>query len=108
ILDQLRLTGLVTSITGLSAIGAAAILAEAGDLTRFPPARALLKPPGLAPREKLSGPFVGRTKLPEQGRPSLRLAAWRAVWAAKRANPVYAARVTHFTRRRHHNRNAHH
>jgi transposase len=99
VLDELGLTGLVTSITGLSAIGAAAILAETGDLNRFATARALVKHAGLAPREKLSGTFVGRTKLTGQGRPSLRLAAWRAVWGAQRANPVYAARFTHLTKR---------
>jgi len=99
ILDELRLTELVTSITGLSAIGAAAILAEAGDPHRFATARALVKHAGLAPREKLSGTFIGRTKLTGQGRPGLRLAAWRAVWGAQRANPVYAARFTHLTTR---------
>jgi transposase len=99
ILDQLKLTGLVTSITGLSAIGAAAILAETGDLHRFATARALVKHAGLAPREKLSGTFIGRTKLTGQGRPSLRLAAWRAVWGAQRANPVFAARFAHLTTR---------
>jgi hypothetical protein len=57
----------------------------------------LVKHAGLAPREKLSGTFVGRTKLTGQGRPGLRLAAWRAVWGAQRANPVYAARFTHLT-----------
>jgi transposase len=101
VLDQLRLTELVTSITGLSAIGAAAILAETGDPHRFTTARALVKHAGLAPREKLSGTFVGRTKLTGQGRPSLRLAAWRAVWGAQRANPVYAARFGHLTTREH-------
>jgi hypothetical protein len=69
ILDQLQLTGLVTSIPGLSAIGAAASLAETGDPNRFASARALVKHAGLAPREKLSGTFVGRTKLTGQGRP---------------------------------------
>jgi transposase len=101
ILDGLRLTELVTSITGLSAIGVAAILAETGDPHRFATARALVKHAGLAPREKLSGTFVGRTKLTGQGRPSLRLAAWRAVWGAQRANPVYAVRFTHLTTRDH-------
>lgn len=101
ILDQLRLTELVTSITGLSAIGAAAILAETGDPHRFATARALVKHAGLAPREKLSGTFIGHTKLTGQGRPSLRLAAWPAVWGAQRANPVYAARFTHLTTRQH-------
>jgi len=99
ILEDLQLTELVTSITGLSPVGAAAILAETGDPRRFATARALVKHAGLAPREKLSGTFVGRPKLTGQGRPGLRLAAWRAVWGAQRANPVYAARLTHLTSR---------
>jgi transposase len=99
VLDGLGLTELVTSITGLSAIGAAAILAETGDPRRFATARALVKHAGLAPREKLSGTFAGRTKLTGQGRPGLRLAAWRAVWGAQRANSVYRARYQHLTGR---------
>jgi transposase len=101
VLDELGLTGLVTSITGLSPVGAAAILAETGDPRRFATARAMVKHAGLAPREKLSGTFVGRTKLTGQGRPGLRLAAWRAVWGAQRANPVYGARYRHLTGREH-------
>jgi len=101
VLDELELTQLVTSITGLSAVGAAAILAETGDPRRFATARGLVKHAGLAPREKLSGNYVGRTKLTGQGRPRLRVAAWRAVWGAQRANPVYAARYRHLTTREH-------
>jgi transposase len=101
VLDELGLTRLVTSITRLSAVGAAAILAETGDPRRFPSARALVKHAGLAPPEKLSGTFTSRTKLTGQGRPGLRLAAWRAVWGAQRANPVYAARYCHLTSRGH-------
>jgi transposase len=101
VLDELGLTGLVTSITGLSAVGAAAILAETGDPRRFATARALVKHAGLAPREKLSGTFTGRARLTGQGRPGLRLAAWRAVWGAQRANPVYGARYRHLTSREH-------
>jgi transposase len=59
--DELGLTALVTSITGLSPVGAAAILAETGDPRRFATGRALVKHAGLAPREKLSGAFTGRT-----------------------------------------------
>jgi transposase len=99
VLDELGLTVLVTSITGISPVGAAAILAETGDPRRFATARALVKHAGLAPREKLSGAFTGRTRLTGQGRPGLRLAAWRAVWGAQRANPVYAARYQHLTSR---------
>jgi len=51
VLDELQLTELATSITGLSAIGAAAILAETGDPRRFATARALVKHAGLAPGE---------------------------------------------------------
>jgi transposase len=99
VLGELGLTALVTSITGLSPVGAAAILAETGDPRRFATARALVKHAGLAPREKLSGAFTGRTRLTGQGRPGLRLAAWRAVWGAQRANPVYRARYQHLTGR---------
>jgi transposase len=101
VLGELGLTTLVTSITGLSAVGAAAILAETGDLTRFATGRALVKHSGLAPRENASGAFTGRTRLTGQGRPGLRLAAWRAVWAAQRANQVYAARYQYLTSREH-------
>jgi transposase len=101
VLDELELTELVTSITGLSAVGAAVILAETGDPARFATARALVKYADLPPREKLSGTFVGRTKLTGQGRPRLRVAAWRAVWGAQRANPVYGARYRHLTTREH-------
>jgi transposase len=99
VLDELKLTELATSIPALSAVGAAAILAETGDPRRFTTARALVKHAGLAPREKLSGTYIGRTKLTGQGRPGLRLAAWRAVWPAQLHNPVYAARYRHLTTR---------
>src|SRR5215469_118697 len=98
---ELGLTALVTSITGLSAVGAAAILAETGDPRRFATGRAVVKHAGLAPREKLSGAFTGRTRVTGQGRPGLRLAAWRAVWGAQRANPVYRARYQHLISREH-------
>ena len=81
------------------AVGAAAILAETGDPHRFATARALVKHAGLAPREKQSGTFTGRTKLTGKGRPRLRLAAWRAVWGALQTNTVYAARYRHLTTR---------
>jgi transposase len=97
VVDELGLTALVTSITGLSAVGAAAILAETGDPRRFATGRALVRRAGLARRAKLSGAFAGRTRLTGQGRPGLRLAAWRAVWGAQRANPVYRARYQHLT-----------
>jgi hypothetical protein len=55
-------TGLFHRV-GLSALGGATILAENVDLTRFASARAVVKHSGLAPREKTSGTYTGRTRL---------------------------------------------
>jgi transposase len=63
VLEQLDLTELVTSIPGVSVIGAAAILAETGDPTRFDSARALVKHAGLCPRDNASGTFRGRSQI---------------------------------------------
>jgi transposase len=101
VLDELELTGLVTSIDGLTAVGAAAILAETGDLTRFGSPRAVVKHAGLCPRENASGQHQGKTSISGKGRPGLRLAAWRAVWAALPNNRVLAARFRHLTTREH-------
>jgi transposase len=101
VLAELGLAELATSITGLSAVGAASVLAETGDPARFTTGRALVKHSGLAPRQKNSGNSTGRTRTTGQGRPGLRLAAWRAVWGALKSNPVYAARFTHLTSREH-------
>jgi transposase len=79
VLDGLGLTELVTSIDGLTAVGAAAILAETGDLARFGSPRAVVKHAGLCPRDNSSGQHQGKTSISGKGRPGLRLAAWRAV-----------------------------
>jgi transposase len=99
VLDQLDLTDLVSTIPGVSAIGAATILAEAGDPTRFSSARALVKHAGLCPRDNSSGSYQGKTAISGRGRPELRLAAWRAVFTALQHNPVLAARHAHLTGR---------
>ncbi len=99
VLDELELTALVTTIPGLSPVGAAAILAHTGDLRRFTSARAVVKHAGLAPRERMSGTFTGKARLSGAGRPELRTAAWRAVWGCLQTNKVYAARYRHLTTR---------
>jgi transposase len=101
VLDAMGLTTLVTTVPGLSAVGAAVILAETGDLNRFPSARSVVKHAGLSPAENTSATFRGKTRLSRRGRPGLRLAAWRAVWGALPHNPVLATRFTHLTRRDH-------
>jgi transposase len=99
VLNALELTELVETIHGLSAVGAAAILAEAGDPARFDCARTWVKHAGLCPRANESGTFQGQTKTSRRGRPALRTAAWRAVWGALPNNPVYAARFEHLRTR---------
>jgi transposase len=97
--DDLGLTGLLATIAGLTPAGAAAILAETGDPARFASPRSLVKHAGLGPRDNASGGFQGNTSISGRGQPALRLAAWRAVWAALPDNPVLAARFTHLNTR---------
>src|ERR1022692_4657564 len=78
VLDDLQLTGLVTSIAGLTPVGAAAILAETGDPARFASPRSLARHAGLCPRDNASGGYQGKTSISGRGRPGLRLAALRA------------------------------
>jgi transposase len=99
VLDDLGLVELVTSIDGLSAVGAAAILAETGDPARFDTPRTWVKHAGLCPRDNESGTYNGTTRISGRGRPGLRTAAWRAVWAGLRHNAVYAARYEHLRTR---------
>ena len=98
VLDELGLTELVTSIAGLTTVGAAAILAETGDPNRFA-TRSLARHAGLCPRDNASGGYQGKTSISGRGRPGLRVPAWRAVWAALPNNPVMAAKFTHLTTR---------
>jgi transposase len=86
ILGELGLAELATSITGLSAAGAASILAQTGDPARFATGRALARHSGLAPRQKISGTYTGRTRY-RPGPPGLRPAAWRAVRARRSPTP---------------------
>jgi transposase len=99
VLDDLGLTGLVTTIAGLTPAGAAAILAETGDLARFASSRSLVKHDGLCPCDNAFGGYQSKTPISGRGRPALRVAAWRAVWAALPNNPVMAARFTYLTTR---------
>lgn len=99
VLDGLGLTTLVTSIPGLSAVGAAVILAETGDLSRFASARSVVKHAGLNPTENTSATLRGVTRVSRRGRPGLRVGAWRAAWGALPHNRVLADKYTHLTTR---------
>lgn len=101
VLDGMGLTALVTSIPGVSAVGAAVILAETGDLSRFASARSVVKHAGLNPAENTSATFRGVTRVSHRGRPGLRAAAWRAAWGALPHNRVLGEKYTHLTTRDH-------
>jgi transposase len=99
VLDELGLAGLAASIDGVSALSAAVILAETGDLSRFASARSVVKHAGLNPAQDTSATLAGRTRISRRGRPGLRTAAWRAAWPGLRHNPVLRARYAHLTGR---------
>jgi transposase len=99
VLDELGLAALAASIDGVSALSAAVILAETGDLSRFASGRAVVKHAGLNPAQNASATLAGRTQISRRGRPGLRTAAWRAAWPGLRHNRVLRARYAHLTGR---------
>ena len=95
-LGELGLSRLA-DIPGLTAVGAAAILAETGDPRRYDSSSSLVKHAGLSPSENASGAFDGQARISRRGRPGLRLTVWRAVWPMLRFNPVMAAKYQAMT-----------
>jgi transposase len=96
VLGELGLSRL-GDIPGLTAVGAAAILAETGDPRRYDSSSSLVKHAGLAPADNASGAFTGQAHISRRGRPGLRLAAWRAVRPLLQHNPVMAAKYAALT-----------
>ena len=84
-------------IPGLTATGAAVILAETGDPNRYDSSSSLVKHAGMSPSDNASGAFDGEAHISRRGRPSLRLTAWRAVWPMLIHNPVMAAKYQAMT-----------
>jgi transposase len=96
VLGELGLSRLA-DIPALSAVGAAAILAETGDPRRYDSSSSLVKHAGMSPSDNASGTFLGNAHISRRGRPGLRLAVWRAVWPMLRFNPVMAAKYAAMT-----------
>jgi transposase len=97
VLDELGLSRLA-DIPALSAVGAAAILAETGDPRRYDSSSSLARHSGVSPSDNASGAFYGQAHISRRGRPGLRLAVWRAVWPMLMANPVMAAKYAAMTK----------
>jgi transposase len=87
----------LADIPALTAVGAAAILAETGDPRRYDGSSSLVKHAGLSPSENASGAFRGDAHISRRGRPGLRLTVWRAVWPMLQHNPVMAAKYQAMT-----------
>ena len=79
-------------VPGLSLVGAAVILAETGDPRRYETSSSMVKHAGLSPSDNASGAFEGASRISRRGRPSLRLAAWRAAFPMLTHNPVMKAK----------------
>jgi transposase len=69
---------LLTSITGIGPINAMTILAEAGDVRRFPHHRQFLKFCGMDLATVRSGMFRGQSKISKYGNARLRRTLWMA------------------------------
>jgi hypothetical protein len=96
VLAELGLSRLA-DIPGLTAVGAAAILAETGGPRRYDSSSSLVKHAGLSPSDNASGTFYGEARISRRGRPGLRLTVWRAVWPLLTHNPVMAAKYQAMT-----------
>ena len=96
VLGELGLSRLA-DIPGLTAVGAAAILAETGDPRRYDSSSSLVKHAGLSPSGNASGAFEGQAHISRRGRPGLRLTVWRAIWPLLIHNPVMAAKYAAMT-----------
>ena len=67
VLDELGLSRLA-DIPSLTAVGAAAILAETGDPRRYDGSSSLVKHAGLSPSDNASGAFAGQAHISRRGR----------------------------------------
>ena len=97
VLAELGLSRLA-DIPALTAVGAAAILAETGDPRRYDGSSSLARHAGMSPSDNASGAFAGQAHISRRGRPGLRLTVWRAVWPMLQYNPVMAAKYQAMTR----------
>jgi transposase len=78
----------LTAIKGLSAVLAASLLAEIGDIGRFPRLASLVAYAGLDPTVCSSGEFTAsQAHLSKRGLPYLRRALWLAALSASRWTP---------------------
>jgi transposase len=82
----------VTDIKGIGPALAASLVAEIGDIQRFPRLESLVAYAGIDPSVFASGEFTAtETHMSKRGSPYLRRALWLAAVSASRSNPDLAA-----------------
>lgn len=67
-------------LRGVAGVTAATVVAELGDLTRFPSAKQLMDAVGLVPRENSSGPHHNRGSITKSGNAHVRWVLVEAAW----------------------------
>ncbi len=83
-----RLPQYITSIPGVGLVTGATILAEIGDVHRFPAPEKLVAYAGIDPVVYQTGEFkAANTRMSKRGSPYLRHALWQAAFAAIRFDP---------------------
>lgn len=82
---------LLQTIPGVSAEQAAVILAELGDVNRFPTVDKVVAFAGLDPKVRESGKWKGKRKLSKKGSPTLRTVLYRTAMGCRFKNPVVNA-----------------
>jgi len=83
-----RLPQYITTIPGVGPVTGATILAEIGDVQRFPAPEKLVAFAGVDPVVYQTGQFEARnTRMSKRGSPYLRHALWQAAFAASRFDP---------------------
>jgi transposase len=82
----------LTDIKGIGPVLAASLVAEIGDISRFPRLEALVAYAGIDPTVFSSGEFTAtEAHMSKRGSPHLRRALWLAAVSASRSNPDLAA-----------------
>jgi len=82
----------VTDIKGIGPVLSASLVAEIGDVSRFPRLESLVAYTGIDPAVFSSGEFTAtETHMSKRGSPYLRRALWLAAVSASRSNPDLAA-----------------
>ena len=86
----------LTDIKGIGPVLAASLLAEIGDVSRFPRLESLVAYAGIDPTVFSSGEFSAtETHMSKRGSPHLRRALWLAAISASQSNPDLASYLQH-------------